>query len=84
MRIPFLVLTFIVVVCAQAIAQVPHLLNYQGRVTVDNVNFHGEGQFKFALVNEAGDETYWSNDGTSAAGVEPAASVIRNDCLGRK
>lgn len=77
MRLLSIVLSFMFAARVPAIAQVPHLLNYQGRVTVDNVNFHGEGQFKFALVNQAGDESFWSNDGTSTAGSEPAASVTR-------
>ena len=34
-----------------------------------------EGMFKFALVNAAGDETFWSNDGTSSAGGEPSKAV---------
>ena len=34
-------------------AQVPGLLNYQGRVAVEGTNFTGTGQFKFALVNGA-------------------------------
>ena len=50
----------------------PNLINYQGRVAVGNppVNFKGSpyGFFKFALVNAAGDTTYWSNDGTSTVG----------------
>lgn len=56
-------------------AQVPQLLNYQGRVAVDSVNFEGTGQFKFALVNADGTTTFWSNDDTSVAGSEPAAAV---------
>lgn len=56
-------------------AQVPQLLNYQGRVVSNNTNFTGNGQFKFALVNAAGAVTYWSNDGTSVAGSQPAAAV---------
>jgi hypothetical protein len=32
-------------------AQVPQLLNYQGRVASGGVNFEGTGQFKFALVD---------------------------------
>ena len=32
-------------------AQVPALINYQGRVTVDGTNFNGTGQFQFALVD---------------------------------
>ena len=56
-------------------AQVPQLVNYQGRVAVGAVNFEGAGQFKFALVSPNGSATYWSNDGTSAAGSQPAAAV---------
>ncbi len=56
-------------------AQVPQLINYQGRVAVGTVNFDGSGQFKFALVNADGTATYWSNDGTSAAGSQPADAV---------
>lgn len=56
-------------------AQVPQLINYQGRVAVGTVNFDGSGQFKFALVNTDGSVSYWSNDGTSTAGDEPAAAV---------
>ncbi|MEO6741800.1 MAG: hypothetical protein ABIP20_16265, partial [Chthoniobacteraceae bacterium] len=59
-------------------AQVPGLVNYQGRVAVGTVNFNGSGQFKFALVNGSGNITYWSNDGTSTVGSEPTASVALN------
>ena len=34
-------------------AQVPQLVNYQGRVAVGTTNFNGSGTFKFALVNAA-------------------------------
>ena len=34
-----------------ATAQVPQLINYQGRVAAGGVNFDGTGQFKFALVD---------------------------------
>ena len=56
-------------------AQVPSLINYQGRVSVGTVNFDGPGSFKFALVNTDGTMTYWSNDGTSVAGSQPTAAV---------
>jgi N-acetylneuraminic acid mutarotase len=56
-------------------AQVPPMLNYQGRVVAGGTNFNGLGQFKFALVDGAGAMTLWSNDGTSAAGSQPAAAV---------
>ena len=56
-------------------AQVPQLINYQGRVAVNGTNFDGTGQFKFALVNADGSTTFWSNDGTSTTGAQPTAAV---------
>ena len=58
---------------ARAEAQVPSLLNYQGRVTVGGTNFNGTGQFKFALVDISGATNFWSNDGT--ANGQPASGV---------
>ena len=54
---------------------VPVILNYAGQVGVNGQPFDGQGLFKFALVNADGNATYWSNDGTSANGSEPAAHV---------
>ncbi len=56
-------------------AQVPQLVNYQGRVAVGTVNFQGTGSFRFALVNAAGTTTYWRNaaDTTPADGVPDSA-----------
>jgi hypothetical protein len=56
-------------------AAVPKLLNHQGRIAVDGMNFDGAGQFKFALVDATGTTTFWSNDGTSNAGGQPTAAV---------
>ena len=56
-------------------AQVPQIINYQGRVVVGTVNFDGSGGFRFALVNGNGSITYWSNDGTSTAGSAPTGAV---------
>ena len=54
-------------------AQVPSILNYQGRVTVGGTNFNGTGKFKFALVRN--DNTFvWRNDGATNGG-EPATAV---------
>jgi hypothetical protein len=53
----------------------PGLVAYQGEVRVSGVPYNGPGYFKFALVNQAGITTYWSNDGTSTAGSPPAAAV---------
>jgi hypothetical protein len=59
-------------------AQVPQTLSYQGHVAVDGTNFTGAGAFKFALVNTAGNTTFWSNDGTSVGGNEPTAAANVN------
>ena len=58
-----------------ATAQVPGLISHQGKVTVAGTNYTGTGLFRFALVNASGTTTFWSNDGTSAAGSQPTAAV---------
>lgn len=58
-----------------ATAQVPQRMSYQGRVTAGGTNVNGTGYFKFALVNASGNTTYWSHDGSSAGGNEPASAV---------
>jgi hypothetical protein len=65
----------LIALCSTLPAQVPQIMNYQGRVVVGTTNFDGSGQFKFALVNAAGTTTYWSNDGTSSAGSQPTHAV---------
>ena len=60
------------------IAQIPQEINYQAKVEVDGVPYDGAGEFKFAIVDSAGTQTFWSNDGTSAAGSEPSDSVSLN------
>ncbi|MEQ1852066.1 MAG: hypothetical protein ABMA01_10795, partial [Chthoniobacteraceae bacterium] len=54
---------------------VPGVISYQGRISAGGVNFSGAGLFKFAMVNSAGNTTYWSNDGSSIAGSPPATAV---------
>ncbi|MEI7732820.1 MAG: tail fiber domain-containing protein [Verrucomicrobiota bacterium] len=62
------------VLCARPVAaQVPQLLNYQGRVTVGTTNFDGTGQFKFALINATGTTNFWSNDGRTTG--QPVTAV---------
>src|SRR5712691_7567201 len=60
---------------ASALAQVPGLISYQGRVLMNGTNFTGNGQFKFALVNNNGTVTFWSNNGSSVGGSQPTAAV---------
>jgi len=52
----------------------PTVVSYQGQVTVGGTLYDGTGYFKFAVVNAAGDTTYWSNDATAAG--EPATAVV--------
>lgn len=58
---------FLLILCTMtmAMAQVPHVIHYQGRITVSGTNFHGDGQFKFALVDNAG-TVLWSNSPIAA------------------
>lgn len=49
----------------------PTVVSYQGNVAVDNSPYEGTGYFRFAVVNAAGDTTYWSNDGTSTGARSP-------------
>ena len=62
--------------CLPLHAQVPNLLNYQGRVAVDGLNFDGQGQFKFALVQGTGPTLLWKNDGSSGNTPPPDASAV--------
>lgn len=73
-RLTALFIALVVMAFGRAFA-VPSLLNHQGRIAVQGVNYNGSGLFKFALVNATGSVTYWSNDGTSTAGSQPTAAV---------
>ena len=53
----------------------PAVVSYQGEVRVSGDPYTGNGYFKFAVVNAAGNASYWSNDGTSTGGGEPTAAV---------
>lgn len=70
-----LLLSIVLTVLGPDALAVPRPLNHQGRVAVNGVSFDGTGQFKFALTDASASTTYWSNDGTSTAGGEPAAAV---------
>ena len=75
---PFLrALALVLTLTAMALhAQVPQILNYQGRVAVGipAVNFDGTGAFKFALVQGEGPTLLWKNDG-SMGDTEPTVAV---------
>jgi len=53
----------------------PPVVAYQGEVRVADEPYTGTGYFKFAVVNATGNIAYWSNDGSSAGGSEPATAV---------
>ncbi len=61
-------------------AQVPGLLNYQGRIAVGSTAFDGMGQFKLALVNNDASQIFWANapdnnnDGQPDSAVEIAVT----------
>ena len=65
----------IIALAIPVMAQMPRLLDYQGRIAVNGVNFDGDGWFKFALVDAEGTTTFWSNDGTSVGGSEPTSHI---------
>jgi hypothetical protein len=63
-----------VIMPVAALAQVPTMISYQGRVQVSNTNFNGQGQFKFAFVRGNTPNLLWKNDG-SPGDTEPTAAV---------
>src|SRR5713226_5258910 len=70
-----IILAAIVIAPLLAGAQTPQYISFQGRLTSLGADFTGVGQFKFALVNGNGAVTFWSNDGSSLAGSQPALAV---------
>lgn len=68
----------ILLVTPSAWAQVPGLLNHQGRVAVGGRLHDGIGHFKFALLDGDTSATLWSNDGSSIAGSEPSNALDLN------
>jgi hypothetical protein len=75
MKATFVSVLAVLALAATAHGQVPSMLSYQGQVAVNGTNFSGNGSFKFALVNNTGATSFWSNDGTSIAGSQPANAV---------
>ena len=56
-------------------AGAPPVISYQGQVSVDGNPYSGTSHFKFAVVDPTGTISYWSNDGNSTGGGEPAIGV---------
>jgi hypothetical protein len=72
----FLAATFLLAGVLSSAAESPPLLQYQGRITANGVNFDGEGLFKFALVDGVSGQTHWSNSDGSLNGSEPHNEVV--------
>src|SRR5689334_18254559 len=73
---------FPVIVCfgallalVSAFGQVPGVLNHQGRILRNNRGLDGAAQFKFALVNSSGAESYWKSAADANSDGEPDRAV---------
>jgi N-acetylneuraminic acid mutarotase len=56
-------------------AQVPAVLSFHGRILVGSNVFSGTGQFKFALVNTNGSQSFWVNSPDANLDGEPDNAV---------
>jgi len=65
----------ICLVALSGAAQVPALLNYQGRLAVNGADYTGAGQFKFALVSNNGGVVLWQNAPDSNGDGQPDTPV---------
>ena len=75
MKSPAIAIAVAALALSSAQAQVPSILNYQGRVTVGGTNLTtNAAKFKFALVDSNGTVVYWKNDGTTTSN-EPSTAV---------
>jgi formylglycine-generating enzyme required for sulfatase activity len=61
-------------------AEPPGVLNHQGRIAVDGVNYDGAGYFKFSLIKDAdGTEAIlWHHDGSALGSTAPAGELNVN------
>jgi hypothetical protein len=75
MKTRLLLTTLLLAAVLPLSAQVPQIINYQGKIAVGSTPFTGTGQFRFALVDGTGATSYWSNDATSTSGSQPTNAV---------
>jgi hypothetical protein len=68
----FILILFQREVSAQSI---PLMIPHSGTVSVNGAPFNGNGLFKFAIVNDTGTVSWWTNDNTHLDGTEPNAAV---------
>lgn len=50
-------------------------ITYQGRVKASGMLVNSVGQFAFAIVNQAGNHTFWSHDNSSSVGDQPISVI---------
>ncbi len=74
--LPLLAILISLAIPAPLSAQVPAVIHYQGRVLAAGTAFNGQGQFKFALVNADGSQTYWRNSADANSDGEPDDAVL--------
>ncbi len=60
-RLNYLWFLAVILIVSGQVHAVPGMINYQGKVEVDDVPFTGTGYFHFAIVHN--DTVYWTNDG---------------------
>lgn len=65
----------VLIALVSAFGQVPGVMNHQGRILRNNRGLDGAAQFKFALVNSTGTESYWRNSVDANSDGEPDRSV---------
>ena len=74
----FVIAVLVLMLALTAFAEDTVMFNYQGRVKVQGQEFNGTGHFKFAIVNNPGSSSLWSNDMTSENGGEPDTAITAN------
>ena len=74
-RLGLWIAAWLAVALPTAQSQVPPEITYQGSLTAGAAPYSGAGLFKFAMVNGAGTATFWSNDGSSVGGSQPAQAI---------
>lgn len=56
---------------AVAVADIPLVINHQGRINVNGTPFNGIGSFRFALADEGTGLNLWTNDGSGLGTSQP-------------
>lgn len=67
----------LILTAAAGWAAPPAVMDYQGKILVNDIPLTGSGYFKYAISDEAGSTNYWAQDGTATG--EPVAWVT-NEC----